>query len=541
MHLQIRASFLFLFTFLGLGLPSAYAAIFTVNTLNDFTTGSLRAAIFTANITPGPDSIRFSVAGVIDIAQQLPAIEDSVVVDGTSAPGYVACGAPVVALNYTGGAGAHGLLILAGGAGTTIKALNIRGFTAAGVSSEFSSRITVQSCYIGTDLTGNVAMPNYLGVFLLGSPDCVVGGDECDRNVISAQANGIAMELGSHRPVVAGNYVGLGADGVTLLGIGLEGIYAYDSDSVQIGLLAPNMGNVVVGCGAQGIHLNGSGNGCPEASIYNNWVGTNGTDSTGYGNLLNGILLEGGTSGAYIGNWYGPSLMYGNHIAYNGLNGIQLDSLSNSNLILGNSIYCNAEKGIYLYFANGLIPTVPNLTSEADSVSGSGGIYGNMVHVYRNLTIGTGADSSFCDCEGEEYIGQDSIDAQGNWSVLHGLNLTPAEQASVTATQVDLSGNTSEFFPSCAGTPVGVAVKRMEDALTIYPNPTAGVFRVELDASFIDAKQVKVYDAFGSLIHEAVAEPSTPIQIDAAAWCRGIYIIQVETATGSMSRRLVIQ
>jgi|GEM_PF-4977856 len=326
---------------LVLSCSTVWGGTFMVTNLDDLTPGSIGAAISDANNSPGLDTIAFSVSGVINLNGQLPAIEDGVFIDGGSAPGYVACGAPVVALNFVGGGGAHGLLILSGGAGTTVKALNIRGFTAAAISSEFSSNITVQSCYIGTDLSGTVAMGNNLGIFLLGSPDCVIGGDACERNVVCASnANGIAMELGSHRAVVAGNFVGLGADGVTLLGNGLEGIYAYDSDWLEIGLAESDKGNVVVGSMAQGIHINGGGSGASNSFVRNNWVGTNGSDSTVYGNALNGIFVEGGKTSIGIG---GASPMHINRVAYNGLNGIQVDSLSNYISILENSIYCNAE------------------------------------------------------------------------------------------------------------------------------------------------------------------------------------------------------
>ena len=426
--------------------PAAYSATFTVSNLNDGGTGSVADAINASNSSPGADSIHFSVAGVINLNGQLPPLLDEVVIDGTTAPGYVPCGAPVVAFNYVGGAGAHGLLILAGGAGSTILALNIRNFTAAGISSENSANITIKSCYIGTDFTGNAVASNQLGIFLLGSPDCVVGGDSCERNVVSGNAaNGIAMELGSHRTVVAGNYVGLGADGVTRLGNGLEGIYAYNSDSLKIGLAAPGMGNTVVGAQAQGIHLNGGGGGSSNALIYNNRVGTIGVDSIQYGNYLNGIFIEGGTSGTVIG---GTGPYEGNEIGNNGLNGIQIDTLNSGNRIVGNSIYCNADSGIYLVGGNNLIQILPNLTSAADSVFGTNGTPGNEVHAYQNVIVG---DSTYCDCEGEVYIGSATIDASGNWSIVHNRGLIPAEQASVTATQTDSQNNTSQFYEPCTG------------------------------------------------------------------------------------------
>lgn len=521
---------------------SAFTANFTVSSLNDAGPGSLADALNGANSSPGLDSIHFSLAGTINMNGQLPAITDPVVIDGGTAPGYVSCGAPVVGLNFVGGGGAHGLLILAGGAGTTVRGLNIRGFTAAGISSEFSSNITVQSCYIGTDLTGTVAVPNNLGILLLGSPDCVIGGDSCEGNIVCGSiANGIAMELGCHRTVVAGNSVGLGADGTTLMGNGLEGIYAYDSDSLKIGLAGPGMGNIVTGSGAQGIHLNGGGNGSSNALIYNNLVGTNGSGGNGYGNGLNGIFLEGGTSGTQIG---GTGNFQQNTITDNGLNGVQIDSANNRNLIVGNSIYCNFSAGILLYFANDLIPILPNLSNSPDSVFGTGGTPGNMVHAYRNTTNG---DTLYCDCEGEEYIGSATVDASGNWAVVHNLGLTTTEQGSVTATQTDAQNNTSELFAPCSGGVfVGLSPQSKDAGLTIFPNPTTGNFKVEFESSLSKVSLIQIFDNQGKLVFRQNSDSnpnlthSSIIEIDATGWSKGIYFIKVDGIDRILTGRLLL-
>ena len=534
MHKLLRSSLLIL---LGFTLHlSGFSANFDVTSLADAGPGSLADALNAANSSAGADSIHFTVAGTINMNGQLPAITDEVVIDGTTAPGYVPCGAPVVALNFIGGGGAHGFLILGGGAGTTIKGLNIRGFTAAGISSEFSANITIQSCYIGTDITGTQPVGNNLGILLLGSPDCVVGGDSCEGNIICASnANGIAMELGCHRTVVSGNYVGLGADGTTLMGNGLEGIYAYDSDSLKIGLASPGMGNVVTGSGAQGIHLNGGGGGSSNALIYNNMVGTNAAGAR-YGSGLNGIFLEGGTTGTRVG---GTDPFQQNTLANNGLNGVQIDSANNRNLIVGNRIYCNFNQGILLYFANDLIPILPNLSNSADSVFGTGGTPGNIVHAYLNITNG---DTFYCDCEGEQYLGSATIDASGNWAVVHNLGLSMSEQGSVSATQTDPLNNTSELYAPCDGGPfVGVSEEPIGDRLLVYPNPATGRFKLELEKGAPGTHLVRIFDAQGKLVFTKQAEAQSALEIDAQNWSKGLYHIQVEGESGYLMGKVLIQ
>src|SRR4051794_31159673 len=70
--------------FLPLLAPTnARAASFTVTTLADSGTGSLRQAIEDANTTTGADTITFSVSGTIVLASTLPAINDDLTIDGT--------------------------------------------------------------------------------------------------------------------------------------------------------------------------------------------------------------------------------------------------------------------------------------------------------------------------------------------------------------------------------------------------------------------------------------------------------------------------
>src|ERR1700742_2060766 len=65
----------------------AAAATYSVSTLSDSGTGSLRAAILSANANKG-STIAFGIAGTINLASSLPVISSPTVIDGTTAPGY---------------------------------------------------------------------------------------------------------------------------------------------------------------------------------------------------------------------------------------------------------------------------------------------------------------------------------------------------------------------------------------------------------------------------------------------------------------------
>src|SRR5919198_3759933 len=86
LHLGIRALLALLVTLALLGLLTpapARAASFTVTTLADSGSGSLRQAIEDANGTTGADTITFDLSGTIVLASTLPPIAGELTIDGT--------------------------------------------------------------------------------------------------------------------------------------------------------------------------------------------------------------------------------------------------------------------------------------------------------------------------------------------------------------------------------------------------------------------------------------------------------------------------
>jgi len=125
------------------------AATFTVSNLNDSGPGSLRQAILEANGSTG-NSVAFSVNGTITLNSPLPAIGQTMTVDGTTAPGYA--GAPVVAVDFNG---ATGLVIGLGSNQSILKGLSLIGASNTALTIE-ASDTTVASNYIGLTPGGTV-------------------------------------------------------------------------------------------------------------------------------------------------------------------------------------------------------------------------------------------------------------------------------------------------------------------------------------------------------------------------------------------------
>src|SRR5258708_5901975 len=156
-------------------------ATFTVSSLADSGAGSLRAAITSVNGDTTADEIDFSVAGVIKLTSGfLPAITNTVKINGTTAPGFTT--APVVELNANG----LGLGLVFDADLCTLQALSIVNAANNGVELDGDS-ITVVGNYIGIALDGSVAGNRGLGLIVglsnLSQHDTIGGTAPTDRNV----------------------------------------------------------------------------------------------------------------------------------------------------------------------------------------------------------------------------------------------------------------------------------------------------------------------------------------------------------------------
>src|SRR5262249_28271449 len=146
-------------------------------------------AITRANATPGTDTIRFALSGsgvhTIALTSALPTIDDPVVIDGTSQPGY--SDSPLVAVDGTGTpANTNGFLVTAGS--STIRGLTIGNFaTGMGVYLQGDGGNTIDHNWIGTDTAGTAAAPTVVGVFLGTTTGT---GNTIRNNVLSGSSYG---------------------------------------------------------------------------------------------------------------------------------------------------------------------------------------------------------------------------------------------------------------------------------------------------------------------------------------------------------------
>jgi photosystem II stability/assembly factor-like uncharacterized protein len=376
-----------------------------------------------------------------------------------------------MAIANSTGISAYGSDILIGG--TVAAARNLISGNGFGVSIS-SPQGRVQGNFIGTDITGTVALANNYGGMTVGDHTLIGGTTPEARNIISG--NGYANVLlgynvgGTDTATVQGNYIGTDVTGKVALGNTNYGVFAYSSNNL-IGGTEAGAGNLISGNGV-GVQIGGG----TSATLIKNLVQGNliGLDVTGNASLPNqsdGVVLS-----TASGNTIGGDGAAGNRIAFNLRNGITVTS-GTGNQILGNSIFSNGALGIELSPAGvtandagdadtgaNNLQNFPLLTS-ATSSGGNTTIQGTL-----NSTPGTSFrielfSNASCDAsgngEGQVLLGFKKVNTDGAGNATFSLTVptTMLVGSSITATATNLtSGDTSEFSPCISANPTAITL-----------------------------------------------------------------------------------
>ena len=282
-------------TLIMLAITSTLAATLTVTNTNDSGPGSLREAILTANANAGTDLIAFNIPGVgphsIQPLSDLPTVTDSLTIDGYTQPGAIANTNPPglgnnallkIELDGSNTFCCNGLEFVA--ANSTVRGLVInRFFRGIGTLGLSAAGMKIQGNFIGTDVSGMLALSNANGIRMSDASDITIGGTLPDQgNLISGNGHGIVNLGGGVSGIsVQGNLIGTDVSGTTELENG-TGILS--GTGMIIGGTMPGARNTISGNGT-GLKLS-SGN-----TVIGNFIGTD----------VTGILALPPTDGNSIG------------------------------------------------------------------------------------------------------------------------------------------------------------------------------------------------------------------------------------------------
>lgn len=353
---------------------------------------SLRGAIAAANAASGGDEIAFDLASSdagfqpasghwrIALSSELPLVGESLTIDGFTQAGAAPSGhLPLAPIAHTlkvelrGPNMSNTNCLLASGS-LTLRGLVINNCNQAVFLFESGTHV-IEGNYIGTDVSGEQAVPNRFGVAMGGNLR-IGGTTPAQANLISGNRNGALRQFRQvTRLRVQGNILGpnrllTAVPALQDYGIQLSGSFA----DVLIGGSTPAEANTISGNGFNAINITDNAQvapGAANARVLGNMIGA-GIGGLALGNGLNpgspsqtvpsiqiGLL---GYCRVQIG---GDGAGEGNLIAYGGNAAVAVSSCWNAALH-GNAFYANRGQPIDLATSNSFDGVSPNDPGDAD-------------------------------------------------------------------------------------------------------------------------------------------------------------------------------
>jgi titin len=313
-----------------------------------------------------------------------------------------------------------------------------------------TSNNTVQGNFIGTDATGRTAVANgYSGVAISNAPANLIGGTAGGAgNLISGNAsNGIQLGGNTGGTVVQGNYIGTDLTGNNAVP-NYGGIYFYGSGTNLIGGAVPGAGNIISGNYQEGVSVGDPG--ANGNTIQGNFIGTQADGASPLGNQLHNIDFLNTAGNNLVG---GSTPAADNHIAYvttSDYDGVRIRAGCLGNFVSRNSIFSNAGWGIVLGNAGETISNLVTLTEVVSDdfttgLQGSMSTYANghfLIQFYENMAPNPSGYG-----EGLIYIGSTNIttgaNGQASFVLTLPVGIPPGRYVSATAT--DSANTTWEF------------------------------------------------------------------------------------------------
>lgn len=428
------------------------------------------------------------------------------------------------------GNGQNGIRLGAAASNNTIQDNVISGNAQAGISINLGSSNLIQDNIIGADAAGagNALLRNLgEGILILNGSENIIGGDTPEQGnlIFGNDGNGISIQGSPELPATANQILNNdiqshGRNGVELIGASgnaVSGniIFSNVEDGIVVNNSPGNLisGNELISNLENGLLITG-------ASATGNTVQANQINSQANGA---GVLINQNASDNLIGRPAENGIDLGNTITDNAQGVVIVGASSVNNALRNNSISDNVALGIDLngdgrtnndsgdidLGANALqnfpvlsAPAIfsPDLATREIRVEGSLNSTPNRpftIQVFLNLA------------EEQQFIGeiQTQTNSSGNaqfnqiLDLPDGITAADLEVATVVATTIDATGNTSEFSNSINTAPGGIGLPLVDVTAAIDStgeglNP--GQIQIDLDAPVPPSGLVLNYNLSGS-------------------------------------------
>jgi hypothetical protein len=290
----------------------------------------------------------------------------------------------------------------------------------------------VEGNYIGTNAAGTAAVANGTGIDI-GSEDggnTIGGTTSAARNIISGNSTGVAIDYLSGAEVVQGNFIGLNVSGNSAVGNSV-GVEISGSDNT-LGGTSYFARNYISGNSGDGVLL---GSGASGNQVSGNFVGLDFSGKLNVGNGDNGIEVA-GTSNTVGGTATGVR----NVVSGNSNDGILLDSTATGNQVQGN--YLGPD-----FTGKAALPNVNGI-----EIAGSNNTVGGTSAAARNIISGNSSDGVLIDnnSTGDQVLGNyvgtnaSGTSALGNRIGIEDAGTDNILGGSVSGARNIVSGNTHD-------------------------------------------------------------------------------------------------
>ena len=330
----------------------------------------------------------------------------------------------------------------------------------------------LQGNFIGTDITGTLALGNSNSGVVAGNGALIGGTTPEARNIISANGGIGNIGLGENNTgvaaVVQGNYIGTDVTGTkALVGPNTQSGIAIFTNGHLIGGTAPGAQNVISG-NVNGIRVGVFSGDVSGNVILGNLIGLNAQGTGPLPNTQIGVHFASAQNNTLGGLAVGAA----NKIAFNGGPGVVLTFATRIS-IRGNSIFGNNGLGIDLDAsgvspndlndsdsgANNLqnFPVINTVSSNGSSTTILGSLNSTpntafQIDFYSNAAVDPSGHG-----EGALFFGTTSVstNASGSASIDVTLPIALPSGRVLSATATDPNGNTSEFSAAPASAATG--------------------------------------------------------------------------------------
>jgi hypothetical protein len=122
----------------------------------------------------------------------------------------------------------------------------------------------------------------------------------------------------------------------------------------------------------------------------------------------------------------------------------------------------------------------------------------------------------------------------------------------ITYRVTDPSGNTSDeftrlvyftYWPKCFNSTVSVDdIKTAEEMVNIYPNPSTGIFNIDLQGALAQNATVEVYNAMGQLVvSNTYSDINSKFEVNLSGYSAGVYTIKLKVDGEVVTKRVILQ